>query len=114
LRILGLALAGLLALTAPIAAYSASRESNLGQAMTGPVPGVTQVGDGYRSNRHPAPGGGAGGWHRPHSGSSRFNGGWVPYGGPGVPNYYIWVPGSAYFDDPFPDWRGPTGGWGNP
>jgi len=33
---------------------------------------------------------------------------------PGVPNYYIWVPGSAIFDDPFPDWRGPTGGWGNP
>src|ERR1700720_3470079 len=72
----------------------------------------SDTGDGHASNGSPAPGGGSGGWPPPHWGPSRFNGG--PYGGAGVPNYYIWVPGSAIFDDPFPDWRGPTGGWGNP
>ena len=80
--------------------------------MTGPVPGVMQVGDGQGSNWHPMPGSSGRGWQGPYSGLSRFYGG--PYGRPGVPNYYIWVPGSAVFDDPFPDWRGPTGGWGNP
>jgi len=75
------------------------------------VPGVIQAGDGRGSNWHPAPGGG---WQAPFSGQRRFNGGQGPYGELGVPNYYIWVPGSAIFDDPFPDWRGPTGGWGNP
>jgi hypothetical protein len=112
LRTLGLALAGALALTAPVVAHSASLGSNMERAMTGPVPAVMQVGDGHGSNWHPAPGAGGGGWNAPHSGPSRFNSG--PYWGPGVPNYYVWVPGSAIFDDPFPDWRGPTGGWGNP
>jgi len=111
MRILELSLAGVLALTAPIAAHSAPLGLNLGQAMLGPVPGVIQAGDGRGSNWHPAPGGG---WQAPFSGQRRFNGGQGPYGGLGVPNYYIWVPGSAIFDDPFPDWRGPTGGWGNP
>lgn len=112
LRTLGLALAGALALMAPVAAHSASLGSKMERAMTGSVPAVMQVGDGHGSNWHPAPGAGGGGWNPPHSGPSRFNSG--PYWGPGVPNYYIWVPGSAIFDDPFPDWRGPTGGWGNP
>jgi hypothetical protein len=81
--------------------------------MTGPThSGLMQVGDGHASNWSPAPGGGGGGWHPPHWGPNRLNGG--PYGGPGVPNYYIWAPGGAIFDDPFPDWRGPTDGWGNP
>jgi hypothetical protein len=109
MRLLGLSLAGVLALTAPIAAHSASLGSNMAQAMTGPTPSVMQVGDGHGSNWHPPPGDS---WSTPHSGPNRFNGG--AYWRPGVPNYYIWVPGSAVFDDPFPDWRGPTGGWGNP
>jgi len=110
LRALGLALAGALALTAPVTAHSTSLGSNMGRAMTGPAFSVMQVGDGHGSSWHPAPGGGV--WNTPHSGPSRFNGG--PYWVHGVPNYYVWVPGSAIFDDPFPDWRGPTGGWGNP
>jgi hypothetical protein len=114
MRFLGLSLAGMLALTAPIAAHSASPRSNIGQAMSGSLPGVMQVAEGYGSNWHPAPGGGGGGWHPPHSGPSRFNSGRGAYGWSGVPNYYVWVPGSAVFDDPFPDWQGPTGGWGNP
>jgi hypothetical protein len=113
LRILGLALVGSLALIVPIVAHSASPGWNTGQAMTGPAPGVVQVGDGgHGSNWHPTPGAGTSGWRAPDSGPSRFNSG--PYGERGVPNYYIFVPGSAIFDDPFPDWRGPTGGWGNP
>jgi hypothetical protein len=58
MRFLGLALAGSLALMAPIAAHSASPGSNMGQARTGPAPGVVQG-----SNWHPAPGGGGGGSH---------------------------------------------------
>jgi hypothetical protein len=50
MRFLGLALAGVLALMAPIAAHSASPGSNMGQAMTGSTPGVVQG-----SNWHPAP-----------------------------------------------------------
>jgi hypothetical protein len=113
LRILGLGLVGSLALMVPIAAHSALPGSDTGQAMTGPAhSGLMQVGDARASNWTPAPGGGGGGWHPPQWGPSHFNGG--RYSGAGVPNYYIWVPGSAIFDDPFPDWRGPTDGWGNP
>ena len=108
MRLLGLSLAGVLALTAPIAAHSASPGSSMGQTMTSPVPGLMHAADSRGSNWHP-PGGS---WYTPHSGPNRFNSG--PYWAPGVPNYYIWVPGSAIFDDPFPDWRGPTDGWGNP
>jgi hypothetical protein len=114
MRVVGVALAGVLALSAPVMAHSASLGSNIGQAMTGPAPGVIQVENGNGSNWHPAPGGGGGGWHPPHWGLSHFNGGRRPYGGPGVPTYWVYVPGSAVFDYPFSDWRGPTGGWGNP
>jgi hypothetical protein len=103
MRVLGMALAGVLALIAPIAAHSASPGSNTGQTATGPPPGIAQVGDGHNSDWHPA-----------HSGPSRFNGGWVPYGGTGVPTYWVWGPSGGAFDYPFSDWRGPTGGWGNP
>src|SRR5258708_1363227 len=58
MRVLGLALAGSLAGLAPTAAHSASLGSNTGHAMTGPTPGVIQVGDGPGSTWHPAPGGG--------------------------------------------------------
>ncbi len=109
MRFLGLTLAGSLALMAPIAARSASPGSNIEQAMTGPTPGVV-----HGSNSHPTPGGGGGGRHPPHWGSSHFNGAWGPYGGPGVPTYWVWGPNGGAFDYPFSDWRGPDGGWGNP
>jgi hypothetical protein len=109
MRFLGLALAGSLALMAPIAAHSAAPGSNMGQAMTGPTPGVVQS-----SNWHAAPVGGGGGRHPPHWEPGRFNGGWGPYGGRGVPTYWVWGPSGGAFDYPFSDWRGPSGGWGNP
>jgi hypothetical protein len=113
-RFLGVALAGLLALMAPIAAHSASLGSSIGQTSTGPAPGLVQVADGHGSNWHPAPGGGGGGSHPPYWRPSRFNGWWSPYGGPGVPTYWVWGPSGGAFDYPFSDWRAPTGGWGNP
>jgi hypothetical protein len=114
MRVLGLALAGSLALTAPTAAHSASLGSNTGQAKTSPTPSVMQVGDRHGSNWLPAPAGVGGGWRPPRWGPSRFYGGWGPYGGPGVPTYWVWGPSGGAFDYPFSDWRGPTGGWGNP
>jgi hypothetical protein len=124
MRILGLSLAAVLALTVPIAGHAGGLGSVIGPAKAGPAPGIVLVWDGGGSDRHSGAVGvrptagrthqwsdGAG---RPHWGPNRYYGGWGPYGGPGVPNYYIWVPGSAIFDYPFADWRGPTGGWGNP
>ena len=41
--------------------------------------------------------------------------GWSgPYQRPGVPTFWVWGPSGGSFDYPFADWRGPTGGWGNP
>jgi hypothetical protein len=31
-----------------------------------------------------------------------------------IPTYWVWGPSGGAFDYPFADWRGPTGGWGNP
>ena len=106
MRVLGLVLAGALALTAPIGVQAGS---------LGPV-------------WYPMPNGWNGDWRRAPSPARQWNGGsvsrrWWPNGppgaraccpGPGVPTYWVYVPGSAIFDDPLPDWRGPTGGWGNP
>jgi hypothetical protein len=115
MRVLGVALAGVLTLSATVTAHSASLGSNLGQAMTGPTPGAIQVGNGNGSNWHPAPGVGGGSWHPARSGPSRPNRGWGPYVGPGVPTYWVWGPSGGAFDYSFAaDWRGPTGGWGNP
>ena len=67
----------------------------------------------------PMPNGWNGDWHRTPGVSrdrvpNRSPGRWVCCSVPVVPTYWIWVPGSAVFDYPFPNWRGPTGGWGNP
>jgi hypothetical protein len=106
MRVLGLVLAGALALTAPIGVQAGS------------------LGPGW----YPMPNGWDGDWRRAPGSSRQWNGEsvsrrWWPSGppgaraccpGPGVPTYGVYVSGSAIFDDPFPDWRGPTGGWGNP
>ena len=106
MRVLGLVLSGALALTASIGVQAGS---------LGP-------------NYYPMPNGWNGDWRRAPSPSRQWNGGsvsrrWWPNGppgapaccsGPGVPTYWVYVPGSAIFDYPFADWRGPAGGWGNP
>jgi hypothetical protein len=117
LRNLGLALAGLLALGATVVAHADS----LVRAGVGTAPAIVRVSDDGGSGRHSAPGdqrrtfGHAGQWTRgwvPRCWGP--NGGWVPYCGPAVPTFWVWGPGGGAFDYPFADWRGPTGGWGNP
>ena len=123
MRVLGLAFAVLLAVTVPVAADGNGPRSKMGPANSGPVPGIVLAWDGggsggrsgslgQRTAAHPRQWNGQ--WMPSHWGSNRFYGGWGPYGGPGVPTYWVYVPGSAVFDYPFSDWRGPTGGWGNP
>ena len=105
MRVLGLVLAGALALTAPIGVQAGS---------LGP-------------NYYPMPNGWNGDWRQAPSPSPQRNGepvsrdggyhppgGWVCCPGPGVPTYWVWGPSGGAFDYPFADWRGPTGGWGNP
>jgi hypothetical protein len=124
MRVLGFAFAVLLAVTVPIAAHANGPRSNMGLANPGPAPAIVRAWDGGSSGGHSGAIGGqpmAGHvrhwnrhWEPPHWGPNGYYGGWGPYGGPGVPTYWVYVPGSAVFDYPFPDWRGPMGGWGNP
>ena len=123
MRVLGLAFAVLFAVTVPIAARADALRV-VGPANSGPAPGIVLAWDGggsggrsgalsgQRTASHVRQWNGRGG--TPHWGPNRFYGVWGPYGGPGVPTYWVYVPGSAVFDYPFSDWRGPTGGWGNP
>jgi len=106
MRFLGLVLAGALALTATTAVQAGS------------------LGPGY----YPMPNGWNGDWRRLPGPSHQWNGGsvsrrwplngpsgwWACCLGPRVPTYWVWGPGGGAFDYPFADWRGPTGGWGNP
>src|SRR6266851_7603526 len=104
MRVLGLALVGALALTAPIAAQADPLGSHAGADGAGPAPGVVQVWDGNRPGWHPVPNGRGGGWQQVPGHSRQWNGGWVPrqwgpngapggwgpYPRPGVPTYWVW------------------------
>jgi hypothetical protein len=124
MRVLGLAFAVLFAVTVPIATHANGPRSNMGPANSGPAPGIVLAWDGGGSGGRSGALSGQrtaghirqwnGQWGPPHWGPSSYYGGWGAYGGPGVPTYWVYVPGSAVFDYPFSDWRGPTGGWGNP
>jgi hypothetical protein len=123
MRVLGLAAVGVLVVTVPIAARANEPGSNMRPSNPVPAPGIVLVWDGGGSGGHPGAVGApqtAGqvrqwnrGWVRPHWGPN-WNGGWVPHGGSGGPTYWVWGPSGGAFDYPFADWRGPTGGWGNP
>jgi hypothetical protein len=121
MRVLGLAFAVLLAVTVPIAADANGPRSNMGPANSGPAPGIVLAWDGggsggrsgafggERTAAHPRQ------WNGQWGPPNRHFGGWRPYGGPGVPTYWVWGPSGGAFDYSFAaDWRGPTGGWGNP
>ena len=116
MRVLRMALAGVLVLTSPIAAHAALPGPKTGLAGTVVGAGTVQAaGDGHRSHWRPAPGSRGNGWRPPLWGPNRYYGGWVPYyGGPGVPTYWVWGSQGGAWDYPFADWRGPDGGWGNP
>jgi hypothetical protein len=106
MRVLGLVLAGALALTTPIRVQAGS----LG-------PGSYSMPNGWNGDWRRAPRAsrqGNGGWVSRHWGPNDRPGGSVCCPGPGVHTYWVWGPSRGAFDYPFADWRGPTGGWGNP
>jgi hypothetical protein len=122
MRIVGLVLAGAMA-----ASFATPGRANPAVSRTEPARpalGIVKVWDRNGPAWHHAPAGGQtapgqnhnwrGGWVPTYAGPYHHLGGWSPYGAPGVPTYWVWVSGSAVFDYPFSDWRGPTGGWGNP
>jgi hypothetical protein len=108
-RALRLSLAGILAVTVPIAAHADGPVSNMGWAGSGwhagAVGGNPTAGHVRQRN---------GGSMPLHWGPNGQPLGWGLYRWQGVPTYWVWVPGSTVFDYPFSDWRGPTNGWGNP
>ena len=134
MRILGLAIAGLLVLLAAIPSHADPPGSKM--RPVGLTPGIPQPDGASGSRMHWVPGGGGSGWHpnpghssqwggnwaRPHWAPAHYYGSWGPPGIWGGP-YIIWgrpyVPYRSYGDwgalwYPYAEWRGPTGGWGNP
>jgi len=120
MRFLGLAMAGMLALTAPIAAPAAPL--GLSMEQLAPAPGIVTVWNGCGWGWHSAPGHWSrwrDGWVPRHCAPThRFYGWWVPYDGWG--NVYGWGGRYGPYDDwgalsyPYRGWRGPSRGWGNP
>ena len=128
LRVFELALSGILTLTVPVAGHADPVRSKMGPVGAGPAPSNVQVWGGNGPGYHPMPNGWDGDWRRVPSPSHQWNGrsvsrrwwpnaplgGWACCLGPGVPVFWVWGPSGGAFDYPFSDWRGPTGGWGNP
>lgn len=123
MRVPGLALLSAVAIMTPMAVQAGGPALNMRPAEAGPGSNFVLVWDGSGSGGHSGASAGrrAAGraeWNGrgtvPRWGPNPYSGACCFYGGPPVPTYWVWVPGSAVFDDPFPDWRGPTGGWGNP
>jgi len=104
MRVLGFALAGVLALTAPIAAHAVPLGSHMEQFV--PAPGIVQIWGGCGWGWHPVPGHWSqwrGGWVPPHCAPDRQGDGRGPYGSPGGP-YGGW-------SGPYGGGQGPYGGW---
>ena len=110
MRVVGLALAGVLALAAPIAAHAGRLQGKRAEAPMGPSSAIVQIWDGGGAGwHHPATGcwGGSwqfgagraapsnGQWCPPHWGPNRFYGGWGSYRRPAVPTYWVWGPSSG-------------------
>jgi hypothetical protein len=121
--LIGPAFAGVLAVIAPTIAQADGLEPNIRPKNAGPLPGIVLAWDGGGSGRgssapgHPAAGHirrWKGGWFGPQPRPSGIPFGPGPYGWQGAPTYWVWGPNGGAFDYPFADWRGPTGGWGNP
>jgi hypothetical protein len=119
MRIVGLILVGMLALSGQITAHADQAGSPIGPAGVGSTPRFVQVGDGSGSGWHPNPrhlsqwdGDGA----RSHWVPNHFYGFWGPPEVWGVP--YVVVPyvPYRYYGDwgalwyPYAEWRGPHGG----
>jgi hypothetical protein len=120
MRVLGLAVAGLLALTAPIEGHATTLGPSTKQLVQ--APGIVKLRDGCGWGWHPVPGHWSrwrGGWVLPHCAPNPYYGGWVPDGG-WENAYGGWGGRYGPYDDwgalwyPYRDWRGPSRGWGNP
>jgi hypothetical protein len=120
MRVVGLAVAGMLALSAPVAGHTAPLAPSLEQL--DPVQGMVQVWGGCGWGWHPVPSHWSrwrGGWVPPHCAPNRYYGGWGPYGG-WENAYGSWGGRYGPYDDwgalgyPYRGWRGPSRGWGNP
>jgi hypothetical protein len=99
MRFLGAAVAGVLALTAPIAADAgaATLASSAGPVNTGRAPAIVQVWDGNGPGwHHTAPGGWGGGWHPNPGHSGQWGGNWAR--SHWAPNRYFgfWGPPEAW------------------
>jgi hypothetical protein len=111
MRVLGLALAGVLALSIPMAAHALPLGSGPGPAKS---TAALQVWGGCGRGWHPIPGHWSrwrGEWVPPHCAPNRDGGGWQgPYSGWGDPyrGGYNGGPG------PCGGWRSYGSGWGNP
>jgi hypothetical protein len=116
MRILGLALAGVLALMAPVTASAVPLGSNMEPVRTGPVPGIVQVWGGCGWGWHPVPGHWSrwrGGWVPPHCAPNHYGGGGGdPYGGWRGPDGGSGAYGGG--QGPYGGWRYYGSGWGNP
>jgi len=102
MRVLGLVLAGALALTATMGLQASPFGSKIERPSAAPAPGIVQVWGGSGPNWHPAPTGWRSGWHQgphhsPQNGRwvsrhwvpNRPPGGWVCCPRSGVPTYWV-------------------------
>ena len=119
MRVFGLAVAGMLALSTPMMGNAAPLGSSMKQAV--PASGNFPVWGGCGWGWHPVPGNCSrwrGGWVPPHCAPSHYYGKWGPYGS--WDNAYGLVGRYGLEDDwdalwyPYRGWRGPSPGWGNP
>ena len=106
-------LAGLLALTVPIAAHAVTVGSSMGPAKAGAAPAIVQVGGGCGRGWHPVPGHWSQrrGWVPPHCAPNEYGGSWGGgYGGQAGPNgsWGAYGGGQAPYGG-----QGSYGGWGN-
>ena len=126
MRVLGLAFAGVLALTAPIAAaHAVPLGSNLKPVKSGTAPAMVQVWGGCGWGWHPVRGHWSqwrGGWVPPHCAPNRDGGGWGgPHGGWSPGPYRNWGAWQAPYWNAGPygnSWairnRSATRGWTHP
>jgi len=119
MRVFGLAVAGMLALSTPMMGNAAPLGSSMKQAV--PASGIVPVWGDCGWGWHPVPGNCSrwrGGWVPPHCAPSHYYGKWGPYGS--WDNAYGLVGRYGLEDDwdalwyPYRGWRGPSRGWGNP
>jgi hypothetical protein len=116
MRVLGLALAGVLSLSAPIAAHAVPLAGKTEPAAAGPTPGIVNVSGGCGRGWHPVSGHWSQwrrGWVPPHCAPNEYGRGWGgPYGG--QPGPYGGWGGYGGGQGPYGGWGGYGSGWVNP